>query len=81
MYVKEIKRAPYICIVPSGGPRAIKCYPDAKTWVINGQKFGYSKREQTMIAPMTVSKDEIENAKKFFEEISLSEWKRLFPSD
>lgn len=81
MYIKEIKRAPYICIVPSSGPHAIKCYPDAKTWVINGQKFGYSRREQTMIAPMAVSKDEIENAKKFFEEISLSKWKGLFPSD
>ena len=81
MYIKEIKRAPYICIVPSGGPKAIKCYPDAKTWNINGQKFGYSKREQTMIAPMDSTEDEIENAKKFFEGFSLSEWKRLFPSD
>ncbi len=59
MYIKKVVRAPYICTVPGGGVRAIKCYPDAKTYIINGKKIGYSKREQTMIAPLNVSGSEI----------------------
>ena len=67
MFIKNIVRAPYICTVPSSGVRAIKCYPDAKTYIINGEKFGYSKREQTMIAPLGISVDKIKKAQQCLE--------------
>lgn len=69
MYIKKVVRAPYICTVPGGGVRAIKCYPDAKTYIINGKKIGYSKREQTMIAPLNVSGSEIRVAQTCLERL------------
>lgn len=59
MYIWHIEWAPYICTVPGGGVRAIKCYPDAQTFVINGQKIGYSRKEHTMIVPIGSGEDEI----------------------
>ena len=52
MYIKKVVRAPYICTVPGGGVRAIKCYPDATTFIINGKKIGYSAKESTIIVPL-----------------------------
>lgn len=49
MYIKEVVRAPYICTVPGGGVRAIKCHPDAKTFIIKGKIVGYSVKEQALI--------------------------------
>lgn len=31
-FVEKVKKVPYICVVPAGGLRAIKCYPDARTF-------------------------------------------------
>jgi len=62
MYIKEVVRAPYICTVPGGGVRATKCYPDAKTFVINGKKVGYSAKEQTLICPLDCTGSEIKHA-------------------
>lgn len=59
MYIKEVVRAPYIYTVPDGGVRAIKYYPDAQTYIINGKKVGYSAKEQTLIVPLDVSEREI----------------------
>lgn len=69
MFIKNVVRAPYICTVPGGGVRAIKCYPDAKTYIIKGKKIGYSQREQTMIAPLDVSGNEIKIALECLERI------------
>ena len=69
MFIKNIIRAPYICTVPGGGVRAIKCYPDAQTFIVNGKKIGYSRREQTMIAPLDVSVNEIQALKMCLERI------------
>ncbi len=63
IYIKEVVRAPYICTVPSGGVHAIKCYPDAQTYIINGKKVGYSAKEQTVIVPLDVPGREIEEIK------------------
>lgn len=63
MFIKNVVRAPYICTVPGGGVRAIKCYPDAQTYIVNGKKIGYSRKEQTMIAPLNISGKEIANAR------------------
>ena len=73
--INEIKRAPYICTVPGGGVRATKCYPDAQTYVINGKKFGYSQKEQTLITPIYASGSDIsaaEVAVKAIKNLSLS---------
>ncbi len=61
--INEIKWEPYICTVPGGGNRATQCYPDAETYVINGQKFGYSQKEQTLITPIDASGSDISAAK------------------
>lgn len=49
--IEKIVRAPYVCTIPSGGPQAIKCYPDATSFFSKEKKYGYSKRESTLIAP------------------------------
>lgn len=67
MYIKKVVRAPYICTVPGGGVQAIKCYPDAKTFIVNGKKIGYSRREQTMIVPLNISGNEIKIARTLLE--------------
>lgn len=72
MFIKKVVRAPYICTIPSGGVQAIKCYPDALTYVINGKKIGYSKKERTMIAPLNVSGSEIKVAQTCLEQINIS---------
>ena len=69
MFIKKVVRAPYVRTVPGGGVRAIKCYSDAKTYVINGKKIGYSRREQTMIAPLDISGNEIKAVKTCLERI------------
>lgn len=61
MDIKEVVRAPYI--FPDGVVRAIKCYPDAQTYIINGKKVGYSAKEQTLIVPLDVPEREIEEIK------------------
>ena len=62
MYIKEVVRAPYICTVPGGGVRAIKCYPDAKTFIINGKRVGYSAKERTLICPLDCTGCDIKHA-------------------
>ena len=59
MYIWHIEAAPYICTVPAGGLRDIKCYPDAITMFVNGKKIGYSRKEHTMIIPIGSSGSEI----------------------
>ena len=60
VFVKKIVRAPYICTVPCGGPEAIKCYPDAKTFIINGEKMGWSEKEKIIIAPLGIGADHLD---------------------
>ena len=62
MHIKEVVRAPYICTVPGGGVRAIKCYPDAKTFIINGKRVGYSAKERTLICPLDCTGCDIKHA-------------------
>lgn len=69
MFIKNVVRAPYICTVPGGGVRAIKCYPDAKTYIVNGKRIGFSRKEQTMIAPLDVSGNEIKAVKMCLDKI------------
>ena len=47
--VKVLKMVPYICTVPGGGVRAITCYPDAQTYIVNGNHVGYSPSKQTLL--------------------------------
>ena len=63
MFVKRVVRAPYICTVPGGGVRAILCWPDAKTLIVEGKKVGYSVKDQTAIVPLDVSGTDINNIK------------------
>lgn len=69
MYVKEVKRVPYICTVPGGGVRATKCYPDATTFIINGKKVGYSRKERTLLAPFDLTCSDIEASKSFVKRV------------
>lgn len=61
--IERVVREPYICTIPAGGLRAIKCYPDAQICFIYGKKVGYSKRERTMIVPPNTPWSEIEEYK------------------
>lgn len=47
--VRIVKMVPYICTVPGGGVRAIRCYRDAHTYLVGGKKVGYSLKEQTLL--------------------------------
>lgn len=63
----KIIKAPYICTVPSGGLRAIQCFPDAITFFSRGKRYGYSKRARTLIAPYEASfKEAIEAQAMYF---------------
>ena len=66
--IERVVGAPYICTIPAGGLRAIKCYPDAITCFIRGIKIGYSKREKTMIVPLGTSVSKREECKTILEE-------------
>ena len=59
IYIWHIEAAPYICTVPGGGLRATKCYPDAQTFFVNGQKIGYSRKSHTLIVPIGSNENEI----------------------
>ena len=63
MFIKKVVRAPYICTVPGGGVRAIKCYPDAEILIVNGKQVGYSRKESALIATLNVSGPELKAAK------------------
>ena len=65
--IERVVGAPYICTIPAGGLRAIKCYPDAQIFFIDGKKVGYSKRERTMIVPLRTSVSKIEEYKTILE--------------
>lgn len=45
----KIASAPYVCTFPRKGLQAITCYPDAQIFSVNGNKYGYSKKENTLI--------------------------------
>ena len=51
-FIRHVVRPLYICTVPRKGLQADKCYPDAQTFIIKGKLIGYSRKEQTMIAPL-----------------------------
>ena len=47
--IRKIEEAPYICTIPRRGIQAIKCYPDAKSIMYNGNVVGFSPKEETLI--------------------------------
>lgn len=76
-FVEKVKKVPYICVVPAGGLRAIKCYPDARTFFargqrvgysLRGQRVGYSLRERTLLVPYS------SDTKKAIEGLVASGW-------
>lgn len=69
MFIKNVVRAPYVCTVPSGGLKAVKCYPDAMTFYSNKKRYGYSKKTGTLIVPNEASSGEISVARKAIESI------------
>ncbi len=67
-FIEKVKKVPYICVVPAGGLRATKCYPDARTFFARGQKVGYSLRERTLLVPYS------SDTKKAIEGLVASGW-------
>ena len=53
--VRIVKMVPYICTVSGGGVRAIRCYRDAHTYLVDGKQVGYSLKEQTLLVTMGCS--------------------------